>query len=98
MVTDKGQEQTWSYYYLERCCQRVAETYGREEWSEWTNGDYILLSRILFRKTRVQISPNTLKRIFGKIKTDARYYPQKATRDALAAYAGFGDGSGGRGR
>ncbi|PMD92485.1 hypothetical protein BWI97_20575 [Siphonobacter sp. BAB-5405] len=91
MITDKGPEQTWSYYYLERCCQRVAETYGREEWSAWTNGDYILLSRILFRKTRVQISPNTLKRIFGKIKTDARYYPQKATRDALAAYAGFGD-------
>ena len=33
--------------------------------------------------TSVQISPNTLKRIFGKLKTHERYYPQKATRDAL---------------
>ncbi|WP_266364095.1 hypothetical protein [Tellurirhabdus rosea] len=91
MIAENGQGRAEFYYTLERCCQLVSETYGKPERAEWTNSDYIRLSRILFRKTSVQISPNTLKRIFGKIKTDSRYYPQKATRDALASYIGFPD-------
>ena len=39
----------------------------------------------------MRISPSTLKRIFGKLKTGERYYPQKATRNALAQFAGFKD-------
>ncbi|MGA0556283.1 hypothetical protein ACO2Q8_06520 [Larkinella sp. VNQ87] len=91
MVTENGQGKAEFYLDLERCCQRVSEVYGNPDWMAWTNSDYIRLSRILFRQTNVQISPNTLKRIFGKIKTDSRYYPQKATRDALASYVGYPD-------
>ncbi|MES2005430.1 MAG: hypothetical protein V4450_13000 [Bacteroidota bacterium] len=80
-----------SFYHLEICCRYVAEKYGSANIAAWTNGDYLKLSSILSRHTDVQISASTLKRIFGKLKTTGRYYPQKATRDALAHYAGFTD-------
>ncbi|GAB4020098.1 hypothetical protein GCM10028808_60110 [Spirosoma migulaei] len=92
MITENGQHgKAELLYHVDVCCQRVSETYGKPDWEKWINSDYVSLSQILFRKTRVRISPNTLKRIFGKIKTDSRYYPQKATRDALAIYIGYTD-------
>lgn len=90
-IMENGQDKASSLDHLDHCCQLVADTYGKPDSSEWTNSDFIRLCSILYKKTHVQISPNTLKRIFGKIKTDARYYPQKATRDALAQYVGFAD-------
>lgn len=92
MVSKNGQqEMTDHFYFLDICCRLVSEAYGKPDRSRWTNGDYVELERTLFKKSHVRISPNTLKRIFGKIKTDARYYPQKATRDALAYYIDFRD-------
>ncbi|WP_353719263.1 hypothetical protein [Dyadobacter sp. 676] len=88
---ENGQDKASTLDLLDHCCQLVANTYGKPDSTGWTNSDFIRLSHILYKKTQVQISPNTLKRIFGKIKTDARYYPQKATRDALAQYVGFAD-------
>ncbi len=84
-------ENKQSFYHLEICCRFVGEKYGNPAITTWTNGDYIKLSSILSRHTDVQISHSTLKRIFGKLKTTERYYPQKATRDALAHYAGYTD-------
>lgn len=92
MMAPNGQpEHKASFYYLELCCRLVAERLGHAAFAGWTNGDYIRLSSILSHQTGTQISPNTLKRIFGKLKTPERYFPQKATRDALARYAGFTD-------
>lgn len=88
-IMENGQDKASALDLLDHCCQLVADTYGKPDSSEWTNSDFIRLCSILYKKTHVQISPNTLKRIFGKIKTDARYYPQKATRDALVQYVGF---------
>ncbi|HTL09466.1 MAG TPA: hypothetical protein VL307_14445, partial [Chitinophagaceae bacterium] len=78
-----------SFYYLEICCRLVAEKFGKLPISSWTNSDYLRLSGKLLRQTSVTLSASTLKRIFGKLKTPERYYPQKATRDALAVYAGY---------
>lgn len=88
---ENGQHKASSLEHLDYCCQLISELYGKPDISAWTNSDYVRLGYILFKKTHVQISPNTLKRIFGKIKTDVRYYPQKATRDALARYIGYSD-------
>lgn len=88
---ENGQDKASSLDLLDHCCQLIADKYGKSDSAEWTNGDFIRLSNTLYKKTQVQISPNTLKRIFGKIKTDARYYPQRATRDALVRYLGFAD-------
>jgi len=86
---ENGQGRDSQLDYLDYGCQLISEIYGKPDIADWTNSDYIRLSNILYKKTRVQISPNTLKRIFGKIKTGARYYPQKATRDALVNYIGY---------
>lgn len=88
---ENGQAGSTAFDHLDHCCRMVSEIYGKAEVSQWTNSDYVQLGYILHKKTRVQISPNTLKRIFGKIKTAERYFPQRATRDALAQYAGFKD-------
>ncbi len=77
------------FQQLDICCQRIAGLIGEKQISEWTNGDYINLSRLLSRKTKIRLSESTLKRIFGKSKTSERYYPQKATRDALAQFIGY---------
>lgn len=77
------------FLQLDACSKRVAEAFGKPDINLWTNRDYLFLSNDIFKKTSVQISPSTLKRTFGKVKTTERYYPQRATRDALAQYAGF---------
>jgi hypothetical protein len=76
---------------LDICCKKVAQAVGEKSISEWKNSDYIKLSGLVHRKTKVHLSENTLKRIFGKLKKPTRYYPQKATRDALAQFIGFRD-------
>jgi len=87
-----GQDKFGSNFrLLELCCQKVAFKFGNGEIEGWKNSDYIQLSAQLRRSTKVHISENTLKRIFGKLKTNERYYPQKATRDALASFIGFRD-------
>jgi hypothetical protein len=88
---ENGQGRASSLDHLDYCCQLVSEQFGKPDIISWTNSDYVKLGYVLYKKTHVQISPNTLKRIFGKIKTDVRYYPQRATRDALALYVGYAD-------
>ncbi|MCE6990510.1 hypothetical protein [Dyadobacter sp. CY323] len=88
---ENGQVRASSLDQLDHCCRLVSEVYGKPDIGKWTNGDYVKLGYTLYKKTQVQISPNTLKRIFGKIRTDVRYYPQRATRDALARYIGYSD-------
>ncbi len=79
------------FQQLDICCQKVALKVGDKDIAEWKNSDYVRLSGLLHRQTKVNLSENTLKRIFGKLKTSTRYYPQKATRDALAQFIGFRD-------
>ncbi|MES2652001.1 MAG: hypothetical protein V4663_09680 [Bacteroidota bacterium] len=79
------------FQQLDVCCKKVALKVGDKDIAEWKNSDYVRLSGLLHRQTKVNLSENTLKRIFGKLKTSTRYYPQKATRDALAQFIGFRD-------
>lgn len=55
----------------------------------WKNSHFINLSHEILRDTSVNISPNTLKRIFGKIAVDDDYLPQQATIEALEKYGGY---------
>lgn len=76
---------------LELCCLKIAAKLNRGNYTDWKNSDYIYLSAQLKKETKVYISENTLKRIFGKLATSEEYTPQKATRDALALYIGYRD-------
>lgn len=77
--------------HLELCCLKIAEKFGRGDYSDWRNSDYVVLSSEIRKETKIYISENTLKRIFGKLKTPDEYSPQKATRDALSIYIGYRD-------
>lgn len=76
---------------LDACCRKVAERADDKPVSEWTSLEYKRLSSMLNRETEVLLSESTLKRIFGRLKTSERYFPQKATRDALARFTGYRD-------
>lgn len=55
----------------------------------WKHGDFIDFSREIQKETKVNISINTLKRIFGKMAVDDDYLPQQATIDGLKKYSGY---------
>lgn len=76
---------------LDLCGKKIEEKMGSKPIADWRSRDYNLLNSQLGRQTKVYLSENTLKRIFGRLKTPTRYYPQKATRDALAQFIGYRD-------
>lgn len=72
---------------LNALLKAIEATFGRGESSKWINRDFMDLGFEINKKTKVAISALTLKRIFGKIKTETDYIPQKATIKALEEYA-----------
>lgn len=69
---------------------KLVETkFGRGSSSDWKNRDFEDLNFEIIKKTKTNISAHTLKRIFGKIKTNEYYLPQKATIIALKQYVNF---------
>jgi len=55
----------------------------------WTDNEYKKLSLLIYRETNISISPQTLKRLFGKVKYKDVYTPQPATKDALARFLDY---------
>ncbi len=68
------------------CCET---RFKRGDATLWKHSDFTDLSREIFKETDVNISSNTLKRIFGKISVDDDYLPQQATIDALKKYGNY---------
>jgi len=71
--------------------EKVSQKFGYSDPEVWQDGLYGALSEEIQKETRFLISRNTLKRLFGKIKTSEHYNPQIDTRNALAQFAGFPD-------
>ena len=63
--------------------------FNRGEGATWKHSNFLDLSRDIYQDTRINISPITLKRIFGKISVDEDYVPQQATLDALIKYGRY---------
>ncbi len=76
--------------YLQACVQRVEEKLKWGDSREWTSSTFERLSEQIRDETKVTISPDTLKRLFGKKRTQKEFYnPQVATKDALAVFLGY---------
>lgn len=76
--------------YLKRCIFLIEEKLIWGESRFWTNKDYLKLSQEISIVSKISISTDTLKRIFGKIKTYKSYYnPQDETKNALAIFIGY---------
>lgn len=73
---------------LQNILLQVENKFGRGKCSNWKNREFKDLSFEILKSTKVAISPGTLKRIFGKVKTTEEYFPQTATLDALVKYSG----------
>lgn len=69
-----------------KCCEL---RFNHGDSVSWKHGEFIGLHKEILRDTGVNISPNTLKRIFGKISVDEDYIPQQATLDALKSYGRY---------
>ena len=53
----------------------------------WSNQDFSVLSQEVFAKTRVNISPSTLKRLWGRVRYNSN--PSTTTLDTLSKFSGY---------
>ncbi len=67
----------------------IEQKFGRGSSANWKNRDFEDLNFEILKETKTNISAHTLKRIFGKIKTDEYYLPQKATILALKKFVNY---------
>ncbi len=74
---------------LHICLEAIAKKVNEGDIEYWTDGTFIRLSEAVEEKTGILISRNTLKRLFGKMKTPDDYNPQRETKNALAIFAGY---------
>jgi hypothetical protein len=72
---------------IEKCKELIEEKTGWGKSENWSNRDFEELSQKIFDLTSVNLSPTTLKRIWGKVKYDSA--PTQTTLDTLTRYAGF---------
>ncbi len=76
-------------FYITRCCQLVEEKSQFGKAKNWKNSDFINLSERISKASNISISPDTLKRLFGKVKTHRTYNPQLETKNALAIFLNY---------
>jgi len=74
---------------LHICLEAIVRKVNDGQVEYWTDGIFIKLSEAIEEETSILISRNTLKRLFGKMKTPDDYKPQRETKNALAIFAGF---------
>lgn len=75
--------------HIRLCGELIAQKMSAIDISAWSNAYYHSLGAKIWKESRVRLSVNTLKRVFGKIKTEQYYVPQKATLNALAIFLGY---------
>lgn len=72
---------------LDHCKSAIEHRLNWGQSEGWTHSDFQTLSEAILAQTGVSLSHNTLKRIWGKVKYDNS--PTKATKDAVAVFAGY---------
>jgi hypothetical protein len=78
--------------YLERCKVLIQKKVKSDDIKNWKNKDFLHLSHEISTASKISISADTLKRVFGKLKTYKTYYnPQDETKKAMAIYLGYPD-------
>jgi hypothetical protein len=78
-------------YYINIIIRRIEKKLGWKKVSLWTDNEFKKLGLLIYEKTAISISPQTLKRLFGKVKYKEVYHAQPATKDALARLIDYHD-------
>ena len=74
---------------FQKLLKKTEQKFGKGPSANWKNKDFENLSFEINLKSKILISPATLKRLFGKVKTSANYSPQESTIEALKIYAEY---------
>ncbi len=72
---------------LSLCLEKIEEKLEWPDSSEWRNSHFELLSERIFEDTQIQLSPMTLKRIWGKVSYHS--FPAMHTLDVLAKFIAY---------
>lgn len=72
---------------LQACLAAIEQQLSWGPASGWANQDFTALSEQIFASTNVQLSPTTLKRVWGRVAYHSS--PSQSTLDALAAFLGY---------
>jgi len=78
-------------YYINIIIRKIEKKLRWEKVSFWTDNEFRKLSNLIYEDTSISISPQTLKRLFGKVKYKEVYKTQPATKDALARFLNYAD-------
>ncbi|MEI6048716.1 MAG: hypothetical protein WCS03_07430 [Bacteroidota bacterium] len=78
-------------YYINIIIRRIEKKLNWKKVSLWTDNEYKKLRWLIYEDTTISISPQTLKRLFGKVKYKDDYTAQLATKDALARFLEYAD-------
>jgi len=74
-------------FLIEKTIKLYESNTGWGDSDEWTNQDFVLLSRKIQQRTGVALSHVTLKRVWGKVKYDSQ--PSTYTLDTLVQFLGY---------
>lgn len=78
-------------YLIDLCFKEIAKKLNWKNYKNWTGSDYKILSNLIETETKIRISPQTLKRLSGKLYYNINYHPQIASKDALAMFINYKD-------
>ncbi len=78
-------------YYINIIIRKIEKKLLWKKVSLWTDNEFKKLSILIYDDTSISISPQTLKRLFGKVKYKDVYTTQPATKDALAKFLNYAD-------
>ncbi|TKG94261.1 hypothetical protein EYV94_13335 [Puteibacter caeruleilacunae] len=73
----------------QKILKATEKKFNRGTAENWKNKDFEDLSFVIKQKAKILISPATLKRMYGKVKTRENYLPQDSTIEALIVYAEY---------
>lgn len=74
---------------LRKCLKEIGSVLNWVDSKQWQHKHFESLSELIFEKTKVSLSPLTLKRLWGKIKYDSA--PSVTTLDTLARFLEYKD-------
>jgi hypothetical protein len=75
--------------YISKCLRLIEQKLNRGSSREWGAQDYKIIQKLIFEASSIQLSTQTLERLFGKLKKN--YNPQGETKNALAVFLGHRD-------
>ena len=75
------------YKLVQKCLKQIEDSLGWGDSQSWHNDVFSELSERVQQKTKVLLSPVTLKRVWGRIEYQSA--PSKTTLNTLAQFAGY---------